>query len=248
MSAAKKDSRVVFITGANRGIGRETARELGELGLTVVIGARDLAKGEAAAAELRARGLAVEAILCDVRRPETVRGVFDYFDKKYGRLDILINNAAIHPGIPTANLASMIAPDLLRDIFETNFIAVVALTQALLPLLRKAPSGRILNLSSIVGSLTMQTRPNSPIEDAKDLGYNASKTALNAFTIHLAHELRETSIKVFSVDPGWVKTSMGGPRATLEVSAGGQSSAQVAMLPDDVPSGGFFRGAEAIPW
>jgi NAD(P)-dependent dehydrogenase (short-subunit alcohol dehydrogenase family) len=242
------DKQVAFITGANRGIGRETARELGELGLTVVLGSRELAKGEAAAADLRAQGLDAEAVHFDALRPQTFDTVFSHLEKRYGKLDILVNNAGINPGNPGSKSARSVSSEILREIFETNFIAVVALTQKLLPLLEKSSSARIVNVSSIVGSLALQSMPHSPIEAAKDFGYNASKTALNAFTIHLAYDLRDTPIKVFSADPGWVKTDMGGPHALLELSEGGKSTAQIANFPPAVPSGGFFRGSEGIVW
>jgi NAD(P)-dependent dehydrogenase (short-subunit alcohol dehydrogenase family) len=244
----RHDRRIAFITGANRGIGRETARELGELGFVVLLGTRDVTKGEAAAADLVAAGIDATAIHFDALRPETFDAVYEFVAERFGRLDLLVNNAAIHPGAPAHNTATSIGSDLLRDIFETNFIAVVALTQRLLPLLERAPSGRIINVSSIVGSLTLQRTPDTGIEDAKDLGYNASKTALNAFTVHLAHELRNTRITVHSVDPGWVKTEMSGPRATLELSEGGRSCAYVASLPADTPSGTFSRGPDPLPW
>jgi NAD(P)-dependent dehydrogenase (short-subunit alcohol dehydrogenase family) len=244
----RKEEKLAFITGANRGIGWQTARELGELGIHVVLGCRDLPKGKRAAEALRHRGLIAEAILFDSTQPSTFQTAYAYLEEHYGKLDILINNAGIHPGDPANNRATTISSKLLREIFETNFISVVALTQVLLPLIKKSSRGTIVNISSIVGSLTLQSTPGSSIEDAKDLGYNASKTALNAFTIHLAHELRHTPIKVYSADPGWVKTDMGGSRALLEISEGGKSSAHVATLGGDAPSGSFLRSSETLPW
>jgi NAD(P)-dependent dehydrogenase (short-subunit alcohol dehydrogenase family) len=138
--------------------------------------------------------------------------------------------------------------ELLRKIFETNFFAQVALTDALLPLIKKSPAGRIVNLSSILASLTLHADPQSPIYDAKSFAYDASKTALNAFTIHLAWELRDTKVKVNSAHPGWVKTDMGGPNATMELSEGGKTSAALATLPDDGPTGGFFHLGQPLPW
>ena len=137
---------------------------------------------------------------------------------------------------------------VLRETFDTNFFAVVALTQTLLPLIRKATAGRIVNLSSLHGSLTLHSDPKSPIYDTKAFAYGASKTALNAFTVHLAAELRDTRIKVNSAAPGWVKTEMGGDGAPLELSQGGKTSVQLATLPDDGPTGGYFHLGEALPW
>jgi NAD(P)-dependent dehydrogenase (short-subunit alcohol dehydrogenase family) len=137
---------------------------------------------------------------------------------------------------------------LLHKVFETNFFAQVALTDALLPLLKKSPAGRIVNLSSILGSLTLHTTPGSPIYDAKSFAYDASKSALNAFTVHLAYDLRNTRIKVNSAHPGWVKTDMGGPQAPMELSEGAKTSAALATLADDGPTGGFFHLGKPLPW
>jgi NAD(P)-dependent dehydrogenase (short-subunit alcohol dehydrogenase family) len=138
--------------------------------------------------------------------------------------------------------------DTLERVFSTNFFAQVALTKALLPLIRQSPSGRIVNLSSILGSLTLHADPQSPIYHAKSFAYDASKTALNAFTVHLAYELRDTNIKVNSAHPGWVKTDMGGSQAPMELEEGAKTSAALATLPDDGPSGGYFHLGQALPW
>ena len=130
----------------------------------------------------------------------------------------------------------------------TNFFAVVDLTQRMLPLLRKSKAGRIVNLSSILGSLTLQATKGSPIYDAKTFAYDASKAALNTFTIHLAHELQKTKIKVNSAHPGWVKTEMGGEGAQMEIVDGAKTSVELATLPDDGPTGGYFHMGEAVPW
>ena len=242
--AAKMETKVALVTGANRGIGFETARELGEMGIRVVLGSRDPEQGKKAASLLAARGIAAEALRLDVTLPADHRLAHAYLAERYGRLDILVNNAAIL----VRDSSSVAQSEELRRVFETNFFGTVELTQALLPLIRKAPSGRIVNVSSIVGSLTLHSDPGSRIYDSKLFSYDASKTALNAFTVHLAYELRGTKIKVNSADPGWVKTEMGGEDALLEVSEGGKSSARLATLPEDGPSGGFFRLYEAFPW
>jgi NAD(P)-dependent dehydrogenase (short-subunit alcohol dehydrogenase family) len=248
MSQADKTSKVAFITGGNRGIGLQTARELGKQGITVVIGARDADKGEAAAQELRKAGITAEAIRYDAARPETDKSVYAYLDKRYGKLDILVNNAGVSKEPLLGVNASSVAIETLRETFETNFFAVVRLTQVLLPLLKKSPAGRIVNLSSILGSLGVHSAPNSPIAPAKALGYNASKTALNAFTVHLASELAGTAIKVNSAHPGWVKTELGGEHAPMEVSESGHTSARLAVLGPDGPTGGFFHVDDTLPW
>ena len=146
------------------------------------------------------------------------------------------------------NTTSAVSEAILGETFDTNFFAVVALTQTLLPLIRKAPSGRIVNLSSILGSLTLHSDPKSSIYNKKAFAYDASKTALNAFTVHLAAELNGTKVKVNSAHPGWVKTEMGGAAAPMDVSEGGMTSVQLATLPDDGPTGGYFHLSEPLPW
>ena len=254
MSNTKQNGKIAFITGANRGLGLETARELGKTGTVVVLGSRDSKKGEAAAAKLREEGINTESLAFDVTNPKDHQKAYDYFAKKYGRLDILVNNAGILKESQISatgsgpNSVSAVAPEVLRETFETNFFAPVALTKKLLPLVRKAPAGRIVNVSSILGSLTLHSDPNSPIYPFKTFAYDASKAALNAFTIHLAHELRDSKLKVNSAHPGWVKTEMGGPNAPMEPSEGGKTSAQLAALPDDGPNGGFFHLGQRVPW
>lgn len=239
---------IAFITGANRGLGLETARGLGKLGITVILGVRDIARGDTAVQELKREGINAEAILFDALNPATFQDVYTYLAGKYGKLDILVNNAGVALGPLFGSNASTASQDLLKRTFDVNFFAVIELTQVLLPLIRKSPAGRIVNLSSILGSLGVHRMPDSPIASAKELAYNASKTALNAFTVHLAEELKDTNIKVNSAHPGWVKTDMGGAEAPLEVSEGGKTSVQLATLPADGPSGGFFHLGEALPW
>jgi len=254
MSNEKLNGKVAFITGGNRGLGLETARELGEQGVAVILGARDAKKGETAAAKLRKQGITAESLAFDITKPKDHQNAYDYFAKKYGRLDILVNNAGVlKEGQISAtgsgpNPVTAVSPEMLRETFETNFFASVALTQKLLPLIRKSPAGRIVNVSSILSSLTLHSDPNSPIYPFKTFAYDASKAALNSFTIHLAYELRGSKIKVNSAHPGWVKTEMGGPNATMEVSEGGKTSAQLATLADDGPSGGFFHLGQPLPW
>ena len=247
--------KVAFITGANRGIGLETARGLGALGIAVVLGSRDEAKGRAAAETLKAEGIRdVVPVRFDVTSPDDHPAIARFLDERYGKLDILVNNAGVSLedadfGAPGGfNTTTTVSPELLRQIFETNFFAVVALTQTLLPLIRKAPAGRIVNLSSILGSLTLHADPKSPIYPMKSFAYDASKTALNAFTVHLAQALRDTPIKVNSAHPGWVKTDMGGPSAPMELPEGGKTSVQLATLPDDGPTGGYFHLGQPLPW
>jgi NAD(P)-dependent dehydrogenase (short-subunit alcohol dehydrogenase family) len=244
--------KIAFITGGNRGLGFQTALQLKDAGVKVVIGSRDLAQGEQAVAKLRAAGADADVLRFDITKPADYQAAYDYFNSKYGRLDILVNNAGIaggvFPGTGPEHTAAQVPMDLLHKVFDTNFFAQVALTEALLPLLKKSPAGRIVNLSSILGSLTLHADPKSPIYNAKSFAYDASKTALNAFTVHLAWELRDTSIKVNSAHPGWVKTDMGGPEAPMELSEGGKTSAALALLPNDGPTGGYFHLGQPLPW
>ena len=245
----EQDVKVAFITGGNRGIGLETARELGRQGIAVVIGARDLDAGKRAVGQLRELGIAAEAIRYDTADAKTDRAAYEYFEKKYGRLDILVNNAGVmEEQTLLQKNASTVADAVLRSTFETNFFAVIRLTQTLLPLIRKSAAGRIVNLTSVLGSLTLHSAPNSPIAAAKPFAYNATKTALNAFTVHLADELRDTPIKVNSAHPGWVKTPLGGPGAPMELADSPKTSVRLATLGSDGPSGGFFHENDALPW
>ena len=244
--------KIAFITGGNRGLGYQTALDLKDAGTKVVIGSRDLEQGQKAVAKLRAAGVDADVLKFDITNPADYKTAYDYFNSKYGRLDILVNNAGVaggkFPGTGPEHSAADVPLDVLDTVFKTNFFAQVALTKALLPLIRKSPAGRIVNLSSILGSLTLQADPNSPIYNAKSFAYDASKTALNAFTVHLAYELRDTKIKVNSAHPGWVKTDMGGEQAPMELSEGGKTSAALATLPDDGPSGGYFHLGKPLPW
>jgi NAD(P)-dependent dehydrogenase (short-subunit alcohol dehydrogenase family) len=247
--------RVALITGANRGIGLQTAKDLGPDDIFLLLGARNLTKGQAAAEGMRKEGFEIEAVHLDVTDPNTYAEVYDLIDRVFGRLDILVNNAGIcleNPmasgSDPAASLPSTLASGTLRETFETNFFGTVALTQKLLPLVRRSQAGRIVNVSSIMASLTLHADPATLYYHSVSFAYNTSKAALNAFTIHLAYELRDTAIKVNSAHPGWVKTELGGEHADLEVSEGGETSAWLATLPEDGPTGGYFHAGQPIPW
>jgi NAD(P)-dependent dehydrogenase (short-subunit alcohol dehydrogenase family) len=247
MAQAKK---VALITGGNRGIGLETAKQLGEKGVTVIVGSRKLSDAEAAAAKLKAEGIDAYGIQLDVTKPSDRAAAYKFIAEKFGKLDILINNAGIaasSDGFFT-NTTSKTSEEELKSVYETNFFSVVALTQQLLPLLRKSDAGRIVNLSSILGSLTLHADPASPIAAAKLFSYNSSKAALNAFTIHLADELKDTPIKVNSVHPGWVKTEMGTDAAPMEIPEGAKTSVAAALLGPDGPSGHFIHLGQELPW
>lgn len=240
--------KVALISGANKGIGFETARQLGKQGITVLVGARDRSKGEAAAAQLKQEGINAQAIQFDVVNPADVQAAVEKVEKEFGKLDILINNAGIMLEGIGGNNSSTVSEEILRKTFDTNFFSAISVTRAFLPLLKKSEAGRIVNVSSILGSLTLHATEGSPIYEAKSLAYDASKTALNAFTVHLAHELKGTKIKVNSAHPGWVKTDMGTDAAPMEVTDGAKTEVELATLGPDGPTGGYFHLGEAISW
>ena len=245
MATSKK---VALVTGANKGLGFEMARQLGRAGVTVCLAARDPQKGEAAAAKLRGEGLDAQFVKLDVTDKRDGAAAAAFLEEKFGRLDILINNAGISAEPLGSGKASTTSEDTIRRTFDTNFFAPVALTQAVLPLLKKSAAGRIVNMSSILGSQALQADPKSPIYEFKSLAYDASKTALNSFTIHLAHELKDTKIKVNSAHPGWVKTDMGTDAAPMEIPEGAKTGVELALLGDDGPTGGFFHLGKPLPW
>ncbi|MBC7419853.1 MAG: SDR family oxidoreductase [Bdellovibrio sp.] len=248
MTSAKK---IALITGANRGIGLETARELAKKGIHVIIGVRSKDSGEKTVAAFKS--LSASYVILDVTKTADHKNAFDYIEKEFGHLDILVNNAGVYLDNLDAsnskpNQTSTTSLEVIRRTFDANFFGVIALTQTMLPLIKKAPTGRIVNLSSILGSQTLHSDPNSMIYESKAFAYNSSKVALNAFTIHLAHELKDTNIKVNSAHPGWVKTDMGGAGAMMEVTDGAQTSFSLALLPDSGPTGGFFHRGQILPW
>jgi NAD(P)-dependent dehydrogenase (short-subunit alcohol dehydrogenase family) len=245
MSTAKK---IALISGANKGIGLETARQLGKQGITVILGARDLAKGETAATELKKEGIDASAVKFDVVNAADIKAAADKIEKEFGKLDILINNAGVMFEPIGGNNTSTVSEDIIRKTFDTNFFSAIAVTKAFLPLLNKSDAGRIVNVSSILGSLTLHATEGSPIYGAKALAYDASKAALNAFTIHLAAELKNTKIKVNSAHPGWVKTDMGTDAAPMDITDGAKTEVELATLGADGPTGGFFHLGEAISW
>jgi NAD(P)-dependent dehydrogenase (short-subunit alcohol dehydrogenase family) len=243
------EKKVALITGANKGLGLETARQLGKLGYTVLIGSRDPLKGEVAARLMRNEGIDVRVVKLDVNRQVDIDAAAAMVESEFGRLDVLVNNAGvmIEKGW-TKNTTSETTLENLRATFEANLFAVHAVTKALLPALKKADAARIVNVSSILGSVSLQATKGSPTYSTKLFAYNASKAALNVYTISLAHELRHTKIKVNSAHPGWVKTDLGGSAAPMNVVDGAKTEVELATLGEDGPSGGFFHMGEEIPW
>ncbi len=240
------DTRIALVTGANKGIGLEIARQLAEAGVTVVLGARDAGRGQAASEELAAAGLKVEPIRIDLNDHKSIAAAAETIRDHHGRLDILVNNAGIvdaQDGPP-----SSASPEAARRIMETNFIGTLAVTQAMLPLLRQSPAGRIVNLSSSLGSLTVNGDPTSPYYSARLIGYNASKAALNMLTVQLAEELRDTAIVVNSVSPGYVKTDLTGHTGFMEPEEGARLPVEYALLGEEAVSGRFVEPDGETPW
>ncbi len=239
--------KVALITGANKGIGLETARQLAEKKFTVLVGARDPAKGEEAAAELRKEGLEARALEINVNDSESIRKAAAQVEKEFGHLDILINNAGVMLDEKDKKVSEQTL-ETWRKTFETNVFGVIETTQAFLPLLRKSEAGRIVNLSSILGSIALHAKPGSPVYDNKVAAYNVSKSAVNAYTVQLAYELKDTKIKVNAAHPGWVKTEMGGEGAMMEIPDGAKTSVELATLGADGPNGVFVHLGEPLPW
>jgi len=247
------EMKVAFITGANRGIGFETALQLAKKDVLVIIGARHLSDAEAAATRIREQGLKAEALKFDAEESEDISAGFDYINKTYGKLDILVNNAGVlldeeDASVEHKNNTATCSLEMLKKSFEINFFSVVELTQKLLPLLMKAKAGRIVNVSSILGSLSLHANPHGGLYDSKYFCYDTSKTAMNSFTIHLAHALKDSAVKVNSAHPGWVQTQMGGASAMMSPADGAKTSVRLALLENDGPSGKFFHLDKELPW
>jgi NAD(P)-dependent dehydrogenase (short-subunit alcohol dehydrogenase family) len=238
------EGRIAVVTGANKGIGLEIARQLGREGVRVFIGSRDEARGQAAAEKLRAEGLDAHPLRLDVTDEKSVAGAASRLQRE-GRLDILVNNAgiAIDDGPP-----SRVSAEALRRTYETNVFGLVRVTQALLPLLRRSAAGRIVNLSSGLGSLTLNSDPSWPFASVKYLAYNSSKSAVNAITVQLAWELRDTPIKVNAADPGYVATDMNQHQGLRSVEQGAATPVRLALLPPEGPTGGYFNDEGPLPW
>ena len=239
--------KIALITGANKGIGLEVSRQLGRAGFTVLLGARDTERGEEAAKKLRDEGLRVIYVSADLNcAAESGAALAKRISEEFGHLDVLVNNAGVWDRADGP--ASSVEIGTLKRTFDTNFFGTVAFTQPLLPLLRAAESARIVNLSSALGSLAVNGNPSSPFYPVKVLAYNASKAALNMFTVDLAYDLRDTKIKVNSASPGFVATDMTGHRGTQTAEDAAIEIVRLAQLPEDGPTGGFTNKDGALPW
>ncbi|MGZ5989057.1 MAG: SDR family oxidoreductase, partial [Rhizomicrobium sp.] len=225
--------KIALVTGANKGIGFEIARQIGRTGTTVLLGARNELAGEKAAALLAGEGIDAHFIAIDVADRASVSAAAATVTNEFGRLDILVNNAGINA--PDDGRPSAASLDAVERVLRTNFLGAVAVTQAMLALLRNAPAARIVNVSSGLGSLTQNGDPDYSSAATKLIGYSASKAALNMFTVQLAYELRDTAIKVNSADPGYTATDLNGHRGPQTIPEGAAEAIRLALLPDDGP-------------
>ncbi len=236
------ENRVALVTGGNRGIGLEIVQQLARLGVLTVMGARDVAHGAAATEPLTSQGLITAVVPLDVTSQASVEAAVARTIELFGRIDILVNNAAVlidGVGLPISHVAT-VPPDVVRQTYETNVIGPLRLIQTVLPHMRTADYGRIVNLSSGAGQLSDM--------GAEYPAYRMSKAALNALTRTTAAELGVGGIKINAMCPGWVRTQMGGPDAPRTPAQGAETAVWLAMLPDDGPTGGFYRDKKPIPW
>lgn len=238
--------KIAFVTGANKGIGREISRQLAVQGVLVLMGARDPQRGEQTVNELRASGLPVEFIPIDVTSQPSVEKAAAEIAHRHGRLDILVNNAGIAlDWYPSSELTV----EALQQTFDTNVFGVFRVFKALLPLLKKSGHGRVVNVSSGLGSLTRSADPNNTLVIRNQLlAYCTSKAALNMMTIQFANELKSAGIKVNSANPGYTATDMNQNRGTRTVEQGAAESVRLALLPDDGPTAGVFGDGAPEPW
>ena len=239
--AAKK---LALVTGGNKGIGFEIARKLAAHGMTVLIGARDRQRGEAAADQLRQAGLDARCLLLDVTQEASIAAAVAQVERDFGRLDVLVNNAGIiHPDDRGAGPTV----EAFRVTYETNVFAVFMVTKSFVSLLKQSSAGRVVNVSSGLGSLTLQTKRAFPLGNAY-VAYNTSKTALNALTIHFARDLQDTNIKVNAVTPGHCATDINNYTGPRSAEQGAVAAVQLAIVGDDGPTGGFFDDNGSLPW
>ncbi|WP_329065832.1 SDR family oxidoreductase [Amycolatopsis sp. NBC_01480] len=244
MEFVNTTKQTALVTGANKGIGFETARQLAQQGFTVWLGSRDEARGEAAAKELDGD---VRVVRLDVTDTESITAAAARIGEETGALDVLVNNAgvAIEEG---EGLPSTVRLDTIQRTFDVNFYGALRVTQAFLPLVRQAPAGRIVNVSSTMGSVTALTSPGSPLAEIPAFAYTASKTVLNALSGLLAVELRDTPVKVNSVCPGYNATDINNNSGTQHPSEGAKVVVRAATLPADGPSGTFFDVNGPVGW
>jgi NAD(P)-dependent dehydrogenase (short-subunit alcohol dehydrogenase family) len=251
MDTPTTTTRTALVTGANKGIGKETARDLAARGFTVLLGARDHGRGTAAVDDLRAGGADAHVVQLDVTDEASVTAAATSVTERFGRLDILVNNAGISDpagrGLPSETPLRAV-----RNTFDVNVFGVLAVTNAFLPLLRRSPAGRIVNVSSGLGTTAFLSDPEADPRITPYtllLAYNSSKAALNAITLMYATELKNTPMKVVAVSPGFCATDLNDHRGVLSAAEGGAAVARLATLPGDSATGAFLEiGVGTVPW
>ncbi|MFF8028688.1 SDR family NAD(P)-dependent oxidoreductase [Streptomyces sp. NPDC007896] len=255
MSEYATHQKIALITEAKKGIGRAAAEQLALLGMTVLIGARDPRRGEDAAGAVRAAGGNAHAVVLDVTDQANARAAAEQIEERFGHLDVLINNAGItgsgqvSPEDAHDQVPSSVDLDRVRAVFETNVFGVIAVANAMLPLLRRPLAPRIVNVSSAAGSLTITSDPDGPLAALPtSAAYAPSKTALNALTVQYANELRKNGILVNAADPGYVDTEINNHSGYLTAAQGASVLVRLATLGADGPTGGFFSEDGPVPW
>jgi NAD(P)-dependent dehydrogenase (short-subunit alcohol dehydrogenase family) len=241
MSEKQSEKLVALVTGGNKGLGLEITKQLAERGYTVLLGARE-GKGIGPAKKLEADGLDVHPVTLDVTNAKDIDAVAKLIGEKFGRLDVLVNNAGVMKGgkEPTA--------EELRATYEANVIGPYELTQKLLPLLKKSKAGRVVNQSSILGSMATMGDAGGGASGFLFPAYSSSKAALNMLTVIQAQQLKGTKVKVNAAHPGWVKTDMGGSGASLEIPEGAKTAVELATIGENGPTGGFEHLGKTLPW
>ncbi|MFD6277364.1 SDR family oxidoreductase [Streptomyces sp. NPDC060209] len=255
MSEETTRQKVALVTGANKGIGRGIAEQLAALGMTVLLGSRDPQRGEEAAAALRATGGDVHAVTLDVTAQDTVREVAKQVEERFGHLDVLINNAGItgsgqvSPQDAHDQNPSSVDLNMVRAVFETNVFGVISVTNAMLPLLRRSPAPRVVNVSSHAASLALTSDPEGPFAALlPSAAYSPSKSALTALTVQYANELRKDGVLVNAAAPGYVDTDSNNHTGFLTVAQGAAVVVRLATLGADGPTAGFFGEDGSVPW
>ncbi len=240
-----KNGKVALITGANKGLGKEIGRQLGLRGYTVVLAARNEAAGNAAAAELAAAGCDARAVRLEVTNPADIAGVVRYLDKTFGKLDVLVNNAGIAlewDGQPTD-------ADKIRRTLEVNLVAPYTITAALVPLLSRSADARVINQSSMLGSIGTAENSWEHVGSFMTAGYSTSKAGLNMLTLIQSKTLAEKGIAVAAAHPGWVKTDLGSQAAPMEVAEGARTVVELATVPrEQFPHGQLIHQGQRLPW
>jgi NAD(P)-dependent dehydrogenase (short-subunit alcohol dehydrogenase family) len=244
------NERVALVTGANRGVGLEICRQLGRQGLTVIVAARDQAKGEAAVDALRAEGVDAHALQLDAADSASIAKAAEAVAKQFGVLDVLVNNAGTFVE-EWGTLPSVVTLAEMRATFDTNFFGPFEILREFTPLLRKSKAARVVNVSSDMASLANINNRESIVYNVMGPAYQASKVAINALTTLFAKEFKDSNFKINSASPGWARTDMGGNEAPLSAAEAADTAVWLATLPDDGPHGGFFsatRKRGAMEW